>query len=218
VILPLSAATWEGFRAWAKSDAFPQRGRIAFLGEEVFIDMSPERIDTHAGVKAELYRVLTQLVRETGAGFLFPDGVLVSNKAAQVSNEPDAVFVSHAAFAAGRAALAPAADGQGWTEIVGTPDLVIEVVSPSSVGKDYRQLRARYHAAGIPEYWLIDALGDDLVFELLRPAPDGYAETAARDGWLPSAVFAREFRLTRETTLLPGLWQYTLHVRPLGAA
>src|SRR4051794_36517554 len=105
VFIPLSAMTWEGFRAWAKSDEFPGRGTVAFLGGEVYIDMSPERIDTHTTLKSELYRVLGQLVRESGTGFFFPDGTLLSNQAAQVSNEPDGTFVSHAAFASGRVTL-----------------------------------------------------------------------------------------------------------------
>ena len=36
------------------------------------------------------------------------------------------------------------------------PQLVIEVVSPESVNRDYRFKRSEYAAAGVPEYWIID--------------------------------------------------------------
>ena len=38
----------------------------------------------------------------------------------------------------------------------GHPDLVIEVISPSSSSKDRVQKRLDYAAIGVPEYWLID--------------------------------------------------------------
>lgn len=42
------------------------------------------------------------------------------------------------------------------TEINGAPDLVIEIVSPSSVARDWREKYLEYEAAGITEYWVID--------------------------------------------------------------
>ena len=35
-------------------------------------------------------------------------------------------------------------------------DLVVEIVSPESIGRDRGEKFAEYEAAGIPEYWLID--------------------------------------------------------------
>ena len=39
-----------------------------------------------------------------------------------------------------------------------SPLLVIEVVSPDSIKRDYRYKRSEYAALGIPEYWIIDPL------------------------------------------------------------
>lgn len=36
------------------------------------------------------------------------------------------------------------------------PLLVVEVVSPESVKRDYRSKRTEYAALGIPEYWIVD--------------------------------------------------------------
>ena len=43
----------------------------------------------------------------------------------------------------------------------------MEIVSDSSVVKDTRQLRQAYARAGVHEYWLVDARGEDLLFEIL---------------------------------------------------
>ncbi len=40
--------------------------------------------------------------------------------------------------------------------IVGPPDLVVEVVSPSTASYDRREKRDAYAAAGVREYWLAD--------------------------------------------------------------
>jgi Uma2 family endonuclease len=150
--------------------------------------------------------------------YFFSDGVFLGNKPAGVANEPDAVFFTAEAARTGRVTFVPSSDGRDLVEIIGTPDLVVEVVSPSSVTKDYDTLRVRYHAAGIPEYWVIDAQEEDdrVVFEILRHTPGGYEPVVARDGWLASGVLSREFRLDRSQDPVI-FWRYLLHVRPLGA-
>ncbi|MEI6179914.1 MAG: Uma2 family endonuclease [Chloroflexales bacterium] len=40
--------------------------------------------------------------------------------------------------------------------IVGAPDLVVEIVSPSTASYDRREKRDAYAAAGVREYWLAD--------------------------------------------------------------
>ena len=42
--------------------------------------------------------------------------------------------------------------------VLGGPDFVMEVVSPSSVMKDYVKKAAKYEAAGVREYWIIDPI------------------------------------------------------------
>jgi Uma2 family endonuclease len=38
------------------------------------------------------------------------------------------------------------------------PLLVVEVVSPESISRDYRRKRSEYAALGVPEYWIVDPL------------------------------------------------------------
>ena len=80
-------------------------------------------------------------------------------------------------------------------ELLGTPDMVFEVVSRSSARKDFDELPQLYFAAGIAEYWRIDARGKDAHFELLRASASGCR--AARDnvGWRKSGAFDASFRL-----------------------
>lgn len=212
--IPTSALTLAGFRRWVKSTDFPEKGiKATFLGGEVFIDMAPEFFDTHNTIKTEVYGVLGPLVKAANTGRLVSDNMMFTNESAEISTEPDALFFTWEAWQSGRVAMAPSESGKPNFEVVGQPDMVLEVVSDSSVKKDLRDLRTKYHLAGIQEYWTIDARGVDLTFEILRHTNAEYVAVPAADGWVRSAVFGREFRLTRERDRI-GLWQYTLHVRP----
>jgi Uma2 family endonuclease len=215
ISIPTSVATLDGFRAWVMSSDFPEQGvRASFLGTEVFIDMAPELFDTHNAIKTELYGVLGPLVGRLNVGQFFTDRMLYTNAVAGVSTEPDAMYFTWEAWRAGRVRMSPSPSGKPNYEVVGVLDVVLEVVSDSSERKDLRELRRKYHLAGIPEYWVIDARGDDLVFEILTHTAAEYVSVPpAEDGWLRSAVLDREFRLTRERNPID-LWRYTLHVRP----
>jgi Uma2 family endonuclease len=89
---------------------------------------------------------------------------------------------------------------------------VLEVVSPTSVRKDTKLLREGYFRAGVSEYWLADALGEDVDLQILVAGKDGYVAVEPKIGWLASPTFSCSFRLTREKDE-DGFWQYTLHVQ-----
>src|SRR5205823_9972930 len=137
-------------------DAFPETGQLSFLKGDVWVDMSKEQVFDHNQVKTEFTRILAGLVWEIQTDHYFADGVFVSNEDADVSNQPDGTFVSTASFQQG---LVRVVEGRtrGHVELEGTPDMVLEVVSDSSVEKDTVILRQAYAEAGIREYWLVDA-------------------------------------------------------------
>lgn len=64
--------------------------------------------------------------------------------------------------------------------IEGAPDLVVEILSPSTAQKDWTHKRWAYEAAGVPEYLLVDP--DERVAVLLR-LEEGRYEEAARVEW-----------------------------------
>ncbi|MBI3467934.1 MAG: Uma2 family endonuclease [Planctomycetes bacterium] len=212
--VPASAATLAGFRTWATSDHFPRQGRVSFIRQEIIVDMTPEEIETHIKVKAAISSTLFSLSQKLDLGTFYPDGTLVTNKPADLSTEPDGTFVTWEGFRAGRVRAVPRKDRPGeYRELEGTPNWVLEVVSRSSRLKDTRLLREAYHRAGVPEYWLIDALGRTIDFQMLCYRRSGYVRALARRGWLHSRVFDRDFRLRRRRDPL-GFWQYMLEVRP----
>jgi Uma2 family endonuclease len=211
--MPVSVCTLDGFREWITSEAAPEFGRIAFLNGEVFIDMTNERVDTHGLLRLEYDRGFSNLLREEDLGLYFPDGCRLSNRKAKLSTAPDGFFATWKTLQSNRLRRIPMARGAGVRELEGTPDMVLEILSDSSVNKDLVVLRGRYHKAGIDEYWLVDARGDEIEFQLLRWSPADYAPVQPqRGGWLPSAVFGCKFRLTRKRNRI-GMWQYTLEVR-----
>jgi Uma2 family endonuclease len=72
--------------------------------------------------------------------------------------------------------------------IAGAADLVIEVVSPDSIERDYEKKWRQYQEAGIPEYWIVDELEKKVV--LLRLGPGSkYRQVRPRNGELHSKVF-----------------------------
>lgn len=213
VVVPPAATTLDGFRVWLNSTHFPERGRITFVDGKLIIDMSPERYETHLKIKEAISRVLGKLVRDLDMGDFYPDGGFVTNPSAGISNQPDAMFASWETLESGK--LAPPSDQPKdgrHLEMVGSPDWVCEIVSDTSVEKDTKILLEAYHRAGIREYWLVDARGESINFQLLIWTPDRYQQAESRDGWLRSTIFDREFRLTRSIDRL-GRWRYDLESR-----
>src|SRR5208283_5933506 len=83
VELPSGAlASLDGFRAWAVSHDYPERGHVSFLNGEIYIDMSPEEIETHNKVKAAIASALFALNETRALGEFYPDGTLLTNDVA----------------------------------------------------------------------------------------------------------------------------------------
>jgi len=211
--IPSSARTLAGFRAWAASNEFPERGRISYFGREIYIDMSPEELQRHNAVKTEISRVGANLNVELDLGMLFSDRTLVSNDAARLSTEPDACLATWRSLKAGRVRLQPHKDRHGeFTELRGSPDWMLEIVSRYSIRKDTEILWKKYHQAKIGEYWLVNALGDEIDFRIYLRGASHYVAGSSQGGWQRSRVFGRGFRLERYRHHL-GLWRYVLRVR-----
>jgi Uma2 family endonuclease len=185
------------FREWAGDNDLPEKTRVDFYKGEVWVDMSQEQIFTHGLVKTAIASVLFALATQTRLGNYWCNGILVTNPKADLSGNPDGTFISHDAFSTKRVTLTAGAES-GYVEVVGTVDMVLEVVSPSSAKKDEETLREAYWEAGIHEYWLVDARGEGVVFHILKHGPKGYTTTRPQPGgWVKSVVFGKSFRLMR---------------------
>jgi Uma2 family endonuclease len=211
VQVPTWVVDLESFRRWADADDFPEKGRIWFLKGEVWVDMSKEQVFTHVLVKTKIAYTLTGLAEAGQLGMYLVDGALLSSELADISGKPDGIFIANATRQSGRIRLVEGME-EGSAEVEGSPDMVLEVVSRSSVKKDKVILRQAYWEAGVREYWLVDARQEPLAFDILRHTARGYTATRKPEGWVKSAVFGKAFRLVVRTNSV-GDPDYTLEVR-----
>jgi len=78
------------------------------------------------------------------------------------------------------------------THFDGSPDVIVEVVSPESESRDYQEKYEEYEAAGVGEYWLVDPdrrradffrLGADGRFHPVTPDEQGVYHSEAFPGF-----------------------------------
>ena len=112
--------------------------------------VSPPPIPQHQSGATELAGYLVRHVRDRNLGrvFLAPIGLVLDD---EDGVQPDLVFVDaeHLSIIGPRA-------------IEGAPDLVVEVLSPSTRSRDYGIKMRRYAAAGVPHYRILDPLARSL--------------------------------------------------------
>lgn len=203
------------FRRWALSEEFPERGRIDYIDGRIEVDMSPEDFFTHGTLKSEIAAEIKDRVDELDLGHTLIAETRISSVPGNVSAEPDVVVISHEAFDSGRASLVPKASGapDRFVEVEGAPDLTVEIVSDSSVKKDTQRLPRAYFAAGVREFWLIDARDEALVFQIQRRGPSGFiAAESDADGYQRSDVLDAFYLLERGRHVR-GHWVYKLRMK-----
>jgi Uma2 family endonuclease len=143
---------------------FPEDGRRHELidGEHV-AEPSPNTI--HQRIVSNLHYLLSAFVRQHDLGWVLPAPCDVVLSDVDVV-EPDLLYLSKEN--AGRLQHA---------FVQGAPDLVIEILSPSTRRRDERSKRDLYERYGVGEYWIVDPeletvkvyrLGDDGRFQRAR--------------------------------------------------
>ena len=187
----------DSFRRWARSDEFPESGQYSFLDREIWVDFSMEQLFSHNGVKVAVTYAIMALLQQIRSGKYVTDRMLLSNVTANLSTEPDGLYFHWSTLESGRLKLIEGAD-EGCVELEGTPDMVLEVISRTSVRKDTVVLRDLYWQAGIPEYWLIDARGANPDFQILKHMAQGYQATESTSAGVFSGVFNRSFQLRQQ--------------------
>jgi Uma2 family endonuclease len=210
--IPATARDFEGFRRWARSRQFPQYGRIDYVDGDLEVDMSPEEIHTHSAVKAEIALKLLSRIVEPDLGMVHIDSTRITFPAARLSTEPDLIVVLWDSLDKGRVREVPTKRSrpERSVELEGAADLVVEVISDSSVGKDRTRLPPKYAVAGVPELWLAD-VRRGLRFEVHVLGPEGYLRLEPDgDGWVRSPLLG-PVRLRRERRR-PDRWSYRLDV------
>jgi len=116
--------------------------RYEWVDGELVVTPSPD--NPHQLVAGRLGYELHRLGDEPGHGLTLPQMTFrVSPTRARI---PDFAFM-------GRAKLPLPAKGR---DLPVAPDLVVEILSPSTAATDLRDKRDDYRAAGVPVYWIVD--------------------------------------------------------------
>jgi Uma2 family endonuclease len=156
----------------------PDDKRYQLLDGDLILAPSPS--DRHQSIVGHLHVALYQFINSNGLGRvrLAPlDVFLTDHDVAQ----PDILYVSD-----GRSNIF--IEGK----IQGAPDLVVEILSPSTQGHDRGYKQTLYAQHGVREYWLVDP--DSETVEVL---------TEGEYGFIPAATYYRNEILA--SPLLPGL-------------
>jgi Uma2 family endonuclease len=212
VTVPGEVVDLSSFSRWVDSAEFPEHGRISFIRGTVRVETEMEQPFTHNVVKLWIGIVLATLVRDLKLGTFFTDRMRLRNDIANLSTEPDGMFVSFESLESDQIRLVEGTTTE-YREFEGSPDMVLEVVSESSETKDRVDLRESYYLAGVEEYWLADAREETPVLDILRRGPRAFSTARHQSGgWVRSQVFDRAFRIIRTIDKL-GHPQFTLEHR-----
>jgi Uma2 family endonuclease len=195
--IPACVEDFDSFRRWLHREDFPENGKTCFIKNTVWVDLSKEDFFTHGQVLLEISRVLGTLVKETKFGRFGRDRTRYSHLETNLSTEPDGIVISYDAINSGRVRFQGGEKGEK-TELIGSPEIVIEVLSRSSEEKDTEWLITACFDAGIQEYWLIDAREvEDIQFNIFKRNKKEFVATKTQHGWVKSAVLSKTIRLVQ---------------------
>lgn len=124
--------------------AMPDDGkRRELIGGELFVNPAPRR--DHQAVASNLIWILQQFLHESGSGqaYMHPVDLYVGpNDVVQ----PDLIVI--------RQSRLEIYQPEGM--VIEPPDIVVEIISPSSQRTDRKGKLALYERFGVPEYWIVD--------------------------------------------------------------
>jgi Uma2 family endonuclease len=157
---------------YAEFARLPSDGRRReLIAGELHVTPAPHPL--HQRIVARLVTRLEPFVAGHALGWVFPGPIDVLFAEGDYV-EPDVAFVrrDHGAIITHRG-------------IEGPPDLIVEVLSPSTAERDRKVKRDRYAHFGVPEYWIVDPDGRSV--EVHRFPPEAESPRVMRDllAWRP---------------------------------
>lgn len=135
---PHAKMTWEEFLAWCDEDTWAE-----WVDGEV--QMVSPASDKHQDIAVFLTALLRLYVRRKRLGWVRSAPFLMRLSNVPRGREPDILFVRQEHVNRVKSAF-----------LDGPADLVVEIISPESIGRDRGDKFIEYEQGGVPEYWLLD--------------------------------------------------------------
>jgi Uma2 family endonuclease len=141
------------------------------------IPMAPAPNLHHQRIVGRLYLILVGFTqpRDLGEVILSPADVILSE---DNTAQPDLLFV------------AKENAGILKNQVVGAPDLAIEILSPSSIRRDRYEKLEQYARFGVKEYWIVDLANRSIEILALEGNRFTVHSSAAEKGQVESRVLA----------------------------
>ena len=131
------------------------------LIDGIAYDMSPAPTRRHQGISRNISRLLSNYLEEKECSIYaapfdvrLPVGFQTDNEINTVVQPDISVFCDEDKL-----------DDKG---AVGAPDLIIEILSPSTAVKDLREKFFLYEKVGVKEYWIVDPANETLTVYILN--------------------------------------------------
>jgi Uma2 family endonuclease len=162
--------------------ATPDDERYELINGSLMMVPAPNR--KHQRVLGKLYRELDRFTERHGLGemYMAPFDVVLSDSDVV---QPDLLYISRARE-----------DRLTDKNVRGAPDLVIEILSPSTADKDLGTKHELYERHGVLEYWIVDPDAETIAVHRPRDGRLELAETFERHDTLQTALLdGMQFKL-----------------------
>jgi Uma2 family endonuclease len=152
--------------------------KAEWVDGEVIV-MAPVRRE-HSELNVWLLRLVAEFVEHHDLGQVLGSEFPIRLASIRRMRSPDVMYVSKAKIPKLRS-----------TYLDGAPDLTMEIVSPDSEARDWRDKYGDYQSTGVREYWVVDplskrvegyTLGRTKQYSLIRPDDEGLIHSKVLKG------------------------------------
>lgn len=163
--------TYQDYKSLSESET----ERYELLEGELVMVPPPD--PEHQDIVGNLFRLLSEHVRQQRLGkvYVAPLDVVLGERDEEDVVQPDIIYIS------------PQRKGIiTEKEIRGAPDLVVEVLSPSTAQRDRTLKKKLYARYGVAEYWIVDPKAQAV--EVYRRHPKGFERVGGSEETLTSPL------------------------------
>ena len=131
-------------KTWEDVLRMPDDGnRYEFIGGRLYVTAAPGI--RHQRISRRLLAALMRILEDAGGGEVFTAPCLVEFPGTGDRVQPDLLFVSD-----------ERREIIGEKQVLGAPDLVVEILSPSTAHRDRGIKLDLYARSGVRQYWIVD--------------------------------------------------------------